>query len=688
METSLLQHVLLLIVVAPLAGSLISGICAVINARALSHWVSILTVLTSATLSIWVFSHLLRQDVAPFNQNLYTVFQVGQLSASLGFMVDRLTALMMVVVTSIAALVHVYSVGYMADEKGYPRFFSYLGLFTFAMLMLVMSNNFVQLYFGWEAVGCVSYLLIGFWFERPSAVQANFKAFVTNRVGDLFFLLGLAAVLLWFHSFDYATVFANGFELAKTEIQIIPGHSWSIMTMICGCLFIGAMAKSAQIPLHIWLPDSMEGPTPISALIHAATMVTAGIFMVVRMAPLFQYSQTTALWMLTIGAATAFLMGCVGLVQNDIKRVIAYSTLSQLGYMTAALGVYAYSAALFHLVMHAFFKALLFLAAGAVILFLHHEQDIRKMGGLWRQLPLAYGASLVGTCALVGVPFFSGFYSKDVIIESTALFAAQSHSQLVWLAHIALVASVFVTSVYSFRLLFLTFHGPAQWHAATKKEGHAGMDQSTAMTRRSRTTLAIPLVVLAVPSFILGYLTLGPLLFGTTWQGLHPISTIPGQSMQFFTGILDVAPSTFQPVTIQASHFASPWLYTLSHLFNLTVLLTVLGLIVAAVAVLWRPLPPLRAQRAIGKVLDWLRHGYGLDWLLTRGVTQLCATLSRWFGRMEVICIDGILIGGSSHGIHWLGRQLRRFQSGFLYHYAFVMIIGVIALLTVFYLSH
>lgn len=687
METALLQPALLLIVLAPLVGSLVSGLSSQLKMRAFAHWIAIAAVLVSALLSVWVFYHLLQQDVPPFNQNLYTLFQVGDFNASVGLMVDRLTALMMVVVTCVALLVHIYSVGYMVDDQGYARFFSYLNLFTFAMLMLVMSNNFVQLFFGWEGVGCVSYLLIGFWYQRGSAVRANFKAFIVNRVGDLFFLVGIGAILNWFHSFDYATVFANSLNFAASQIQILPGHSWSILTVICTCLLIGAMAKSAQIPFHIWLPDSMEGPTPISALIHAATMVTAGIFLVVRMAPLFQYSPSTALWMLGIGAATALLMGCVGLVQNDIKRVIAYSTLSQLGYMTAALGVYAYSAALFHLVMHAFFKALLFLAAGAVILFLHHEQDLRKMGGLWRQLPFAYIASLVGTCALVGVPLFSGFYSKDAIIESTALFASYSHSQWVWLAHAALVASVFITSVYSFRLFFLTFHGPARWQGLHQPDNHQAVDQAKEATRPLRWVIVVPLILLALPSALLGYFSVGPLLLGQSWNGPAPPSPIPGQTDQFFTGILDVNAVPYQPLKSLSSHFISPWAYTLDHLFSLPVLLTVFGACVAAV-VRWWPQHPTHGRSRRWWVREWLHDGYGVDWLLTTGVQKLAYRVSRWLSRVETVCLDRLLTRSLVQSVHLLGRLLRRLQSGFLYHYAFVMILGVIALLTALYLSH
>ncbi len=424
-----------------------------------AQYVTILGVAVSCVLSCLMLYQLVGQGASPFNQNLYTFFDVGNYSAHVGFMVDRLTAMMMVVVTFVSLLVHIYTIGYMEEDPGYQRFFSYISLFTFSMLTLVMSNNFLQLFFGWEAVGLVSYLLIGFWFKRPTAVFANMKAFLVNRVGDFGFILGIAGVLLWFGSLDYSTVFANATTMAGAKVQLFAGHEWSVMTLICICLFIGAMGKSAQVPLHVWLPDSMEGPTPISALIHAATMVTAGIFMVARMSPLFELSETALNFILFIGATTAFFTGLIGIVQNDIKRVVAYSTLSQLGYMTVALGVSAYSAAVFHLMTHAFFKALLFLAAGSVIIGMHHEQDMRKMGGLRKYMKVTYWTSVIGTLALVGTPFFSGFYSKDTIIEAAAHHAHESHSWVATYGYWAVLGGVLVTSFYSFRLLFLTFHG-------------------------------------------------------------------------------------------------------------------------------------------------------------------------------------------------------------------------------------
>jgi NADH-quinone oxidoreductase subunit L len=408
----------LIIVLAPLAAAVIAGLFGRQIGRAGSHWLTILAVGISCALSVLVLKAMFWDGAGSENISLYTWAATDGLHMEVGFLVDRLTALMMVVVTFVSLMVHIYTIGYMHDDPGYQRFFSYISLFTFSMLMLVMSNNFLQLFFGWEAVGLVSYLLIGFWFKRESAIFANLKAFLVNRVGDFGFILGIAAVVMFSGSLDYATVFASADTIAGQSIQILPGSAWNAMTVVCILLFIGAMGKSAQAPLHVWLPDSMEGPTPISALIHAATMVTAGIFMVARMSPLFELSETALAVVITIGAITAFFMGLLGIVQNDIKRVVAYSTLSQLGYMTVALGASAYSAAIFHLMTHGFFKALLFLAAGSVIIAMHHEQDIRKMGGLRKYMPITYWTALVGSLALIGFPGSSGFFSKDLLIEA------------------------------------------------------------------------------------------------------------------------------------------------------------------------------------------------------------------------------------------------------------------------------
>ena len=472
---ALSKGILLAIVLAPLFGAVLAGLFGRQIGRTGAHVVTIAGVAISCALSVYVLYLLVWGGAITFNQNLYTWFQVGEISAHVGFLVDRLTAMMMVVVTFVSLLVHVYTIGYMHEDPGYQRFFSYISLFTFSMLMLVMSNNFLQLFFGWEAVGLVSYLLIGFWFKRPTAIFANMKAFLVNRVGDFGFLLGIAGVLFWFGSLDYSTVFMIATnptnDIGLRTVELIAGHPWHVATIVCICLFIGAMGKSAQVPLHVWLPDSMEGPTPISALIHAATMVTAGIFMVARMSPLYELSEVALSVVLVIGATTALFTGLIGIVQNDIKRVVAYSTLSQLGYMTVALGVSAYSAAVFHLMTHAFFKALLFLGAGSVIIAMHHEQDMRHMGGLRRYMPVTWITMWIGSLALAGAPFFSGFFSKDAIIEAVH----ESHRFGSGYAYFCVMAGVFVTALYSFRLLYLTFHGKERFvvdHGHGDGHGH------------------------------------------------------------------------------------------------------------------------------------------------------------------------------------------------------------------------
>ncbi len=527
---------LLLVVLLPLLGAVLAGLFGRRIGKVGAHSVTILGVGASFALSCWVLWQLL-QGAAPFNENLYTWFQVGGLSAHVGFMVDKLAAMMMVVVTFVSLLVHIYTIGYMAEDDGYQRFFSYISLFTFSMLMLVMSNNFLQLFFGWEAVGLVSYLLIGFWYKKPSAIFANLKAFLVNRVGDFGFLLGIAGVLYWIGTLDYATAFANAPTIRDATVSIIAGHEWSVPTIICISLFIGAMGKSAQVPLHVWLPDSMEGPTPISALIHAATMVTAGIFMVARMSPLFELSPAALNFILFIGATTAFWTGLIGMVQNDIKRVVAYSTLSQLGYMTVALGLSAYSAAVFHLMTHAFFKALLFLAAGSVIIGMHHEQDMRKMGGLRKYMPITFVTSLIGTLALVGTPFFSGFYSKDTIIEAAQHHASEHADWVSQYANMAVLLGAFVTSFYSFRLLYMTFFGEERFRdAAAHADDDHGLDahadhsqvdqghddhghQAVHEPSESPWVVTVPLILLAIPSMLIGFFTAGPMLFGTDMLG-------------------------------------------------------------------------------------------------------------------------------------------------------------------------
>ncbi|WCE03358.1 NADH-quinone oxidoreductase subunit L [Pseudoxanthomonas sp. JBR18] len=708
-ELLLSKSMLVAVVLAPLLGSIIAGLFGRQVGRAGAHTVTILGVAVSCALSCWVLYQLAWQGAAPFNQNLYTFFDIGNFQGHVGFMVDRLTAMMMVVVTFVSLLVHIYTIGYMADDPGYQRFFSYISLFTFSMLMLVMSNNFLQLFFGWEAVGLVSYLLIGFWFKRPTAVFANMKAFLVNRVGDFGFLLGIAAILLWFRTLDYSEVFASAPMLKNMSLTLIDGHPWQVATVICICLFIGAMGKSAQVPLHVWLPDSMEGPTPISALIHAATMVTAGIFMVARMSPLFELSQTALNFVLFIGATTAFFTGLIGVIQNDIKRVVAYSTLSQLGYMTVALGVSAYSAGVFHLMTHAFFKALLFLGAGSVIIGMHHEQDMRKMGGLRKYMPITYVTMIIGTLALVGTPFFSGFYSKDTIIEAAAHHAHEANNWIATYGYWAVLGGVIITSFYSFRLLFLTFHGAERFrdaHAHGEQHGAAAHTDAEAQVHgdghdahghdddhghghhgahephESPWVVTVPLILLAIPSVLIGFFTIGPMLFGTDWAGHHAEASVPGQAVGFFTGIIDFHDSARDTVGALAEEFHSPWSFALHGLTGAPFWLTLAGFILAAVLYLvLSPEWPAKLRARLSVLVRILEAKFGFDilWIdgFAGGGLEL-GKISRW---IDTRIIDGVFVNGSARVVDLASQLLRRTQSGFLYHYAFAMILGLIALL-------
>jgi NADH-quinone oxidoreductase subunit L len=641
------ERICLAIVLAPLVAALLAGLGGRVIGRAGAHSVTILGVAVSFGLSLLVLRDAL--DGATFNGSVYTWMVADGLRFEVGFLIDRLTALMMTVVTFVSLMVHVYTIGYMHDDPGYQRFFSYISLFTFAMLMLVMSNNFLQLFFGWEAVGVVSYLLIGFWYTRPTAIHANLKAFLVNRVGDFGFLLGIAAVVHVFGSLDYAEVFAGAPAAAGATIDVLPGAAWSAMTVICILLFIGAMGKSAQVPLHVWLPDSMEGPTPISALIHAATMVTAGIFMVARMSPLFELSETALSFVLVIGATTAFFMGLLGIVQNDIKRVVAYSTLSQLGYMVTALGASAYAAGIFHLMTHAFFKALLFLAAGSVIIALHHEQDIRKMGGLRKYMPVTYVTALVGSLALIGFPGFSGFYSKDALIEAVGESALPGAGY----AYVAVVAGVFVTALYTFRMFFLVFHGPERIDPHAREHLH-----------ESPLVVTLPLVLLAIPSAVIGALTIGPVVFGP-----------------YFGDAIHVLPE-HDVLGALAGEYHGPWQFLVHGLTGLPFLLAMAGIVVAWLLYLKNPALAARLRSSLTGVHRILVHKYYFDELNERVV----APGARWLGRMfwrvgDETVIDGALVNGSARAVGWFSGVARRVQSGYLYHYAFAMIIGLAALL-------
>ena len=677
MEIVISKAVLAAIVLAPLFGAIVAGLFGRQVGRVGAQSVTILGVAVSCALSCYVLWQLMAQGAAPFNENIYTWFSVADFEAHVGFMVDRLTATMMVVVTFVSLLVHVYTIGYMADDPGYQRFFSYISLFTFSMLALVMANNFLQLFFGWEAVGVVSYLLIGFWFKRPTAVFATLKAFLVNRVGDFGMLLGIAGVAYWFGSLDYATVFANAGPVIGDGqvVEILPGHAWSVATVICICLFIGAMGKSAQVPLHVWLPDSMEGPTPISALIHAATMVTAGIFMVARMSPLYELSTVALQFVLFIGATTAFFTGLIGIVQNDIKRVVAYSTLSQLGYMTVALGVSAYSAAVFHLMTHAFFKALLFLGAGSVIIAMHHEQDMRRMGGLRKYMPITFWTMVVGTLALVATPFFSGFYSKDTIIEA-AKFGAEGKGWVGTYGYWAVLLGAFVTSLYSFRLLYMTFFGKERFreaHADDHGHGHDDHGHGAHEPKESPWVVTLPLVLLAIPSIAIGFFTAGPMLFGTDWSGRE-------QVMPFFTGAIDVLQQHDTLGRIASELWHGPVAFALHGFLTPAFWLTLAGFVVATVMYWWRPELAAKARSVFALPVKVLENKYWADDFWIGGLAGGSLQLGKASNLVDGKLIDGVAVNGTAGLVGLVARVARRLQSGRLYDYAFAMIVGLLVL--------
>ncbi|TDR78402.1 NADH-quinone oxidoreductase subunit L [Paludibacterium purpuratum] len=666
-----MKTLLLLIALAPLAGSIVAGLFGWAIGRRAAHVVTIAGVAVSAILSLKVLSGFVFGHAPVFNEPVYTWLTVNGNTYSVGFQIDALSALMMAVVTSVSLMVHIYTIGYMQEDPGYQRFFSYISLFTFSMLMLVMSNNFIQLFFGWEAVGLVSYLLIGFWFKRPTAIFANLKAFLVNRVGDFGFLLGIGLILAYFGgSLEYRDVFAMAPQLAAKTIELIPGHAWSLMSVTCVLLFVGAMGKSAQFPLHVWLPDSMEGPTPISALIHAATMVTAGIFMVARMSPLFELSDTALNFIMIIGSITALFMGFLGVVQNDIKRVVAYSTLSQLGYMTVALGASAYSVAVFHVMTHAFFKALLFLAAGSVIMGMHHDQDMRNMGGLRKYMPITWLTSLVGSLALIGTPFFAGFYSKDSIIEAVN----QSQLPAAGFASFALTASVFVTALYSFRMYFMVFHGKERWKlnvheheadAHDEDEHHHGLGPND-NPHESPWVVTLPLVLLAIPSVVIGYLAVGPLVYGDFFNGAVVIDAIKHPALLHLG-------EEFHGATAMA----------LESLRSLPLWLAAAGVLAAWIGYMKAPQLPDAIRRRINGVYVLLVNKYYLDELYF----AVFAKGSRWLGNAfwkigDMLLIDGLLVNGSAAMVASISRLTRRLQTGFIYSYAATMILGVLALMT------
>jgi NADH-quinone oxidoreductase subunit L len=653
----------LIVPFAPLIASILAGLFGKKIGRSGAHWLTILGVLVSFIASCVVFADVLKGNT--FNGPLYTWMVSGGIRFEVGFLIDTLTVTMMLVVTSVSLMVHIYTVGYMQDDPGYQRFFSYISLFTFSMLMLVMSNNFLQLFFGWEAVGLVSYLLIGFWYTKPTAIFANMKAFLVNRVGDLGFLLGIALVLAYTGSLDYATVFKAAPSLKDISIIMGPFGVVSLMTATCILLFIGAMGKSAQVPLHVWLPDSMEGPTPISALIHAATMVTAGIFMVSRMSPLFEMSTTALSFVLIIGATTALFMGFLGIVQYDIKRVVAYSTLSQLGYMTVALGVSAYSAAMFHLVTHAFFKALLFLAAGSVIIGMHHNQDIRYMGGLRKYMKITWLTSLVGSLALIGFPLFSGFYSKDTIIEAVHESRIFGHDY----AYFAVMAGVFVTAFYSFRMYFLVFHGKERYDEAPHDEHHRHDDHGhgthDAKPHESRWVVTVPLILLAIPSAILGYFGVEKIVHG-----------------DWFKGVISVT-QEHDTISALTAKFHGPLGMAIHGLSTLPLLLALLGVALSYYLYVINPALPAKLRKQFSGIVKILEEKYYFDRFneifFAGGARKLGDGLFRYGDRAM---IDGAMVNGSARGIGMLSGVMRHLQTGYVYHYAFVMVAGVLAFLT------
>jgi NADH-quinone oxidoreductase subunit L len=697
MAGQLNPHLLLAVPLAPLAGSAIAGLLGTkffgnVVGRKVSHTATILGVLIALIISVQTLLAVV--DGATYNGTLYTWMTVAGLKLEVGFLIDSLTAMMMCVVTFVSLMVHIYTIGYMKDDDGYNRFFSYISLFTFSMLMLVMSNNFLQLFFGWEAVGLVSYLLIGFWYTRPTAIKANMKAFLVNRVGDFGFILGIGLLLAYAGSMNYGEVFAKRGELAQLTL---PGTDWMLLTVACICLFVGAMGKSAQFPLHVWLPDSMEGPTPISALIHAATMVTAGIFMVTRMSPLFELSDTALSVILVIGAITALFMGFLGTMQTDIKRVVAYSTLSQLGYMTVALGASAYSVAVFHLMTHAFFKALLFLGAGSVIIGMHHDQDMRNMGGLRKYMPITWITSLLGSLALIGTPFFSGFYSKDSIIEA----AAESHLAGSGFAYFAVLASVFVTAFYSFRMYFMVFHGeerfgkadahghadhhaPAAAHAAHDDHAHGAHDAHGhddhahddhehhglapgQKPHESPLVVTLPLILLAIPSVIIGFFAISPMVFG-----------------DFFKDVIFIG-ENHKAIEELAHEFHGPIAMAVHSLTSAPLWLAIAGVVTAYYFYMVNPRVPAWFKDKFSAIYTLLDNKYYMDKfndVVFAGGARMLGTGLWTVGDKGLI--DGLVVNGSAKVVNWFSKVTRLWQSGYIYHYAFVMIIGVLGFLVWF----
>jgi NADH-quinone oxidoreductase subunit L len=654
-----LLHIFSIAPFAPLLAAFVIGIFGKKLPKFMSYGLTVLAVTISLLISIYTV--YITSHGFIFNQTLYQWLSSGSYTFEIGFLIDNLTALMMVVVTFVSLMVHIYTIGYMKDDPGFSRFFSYISLFTFSMLMLVMSNNFLQLFFGWEAVGLVSYLLIGFWFNKPTAVHANLKAFLVNRVGDIGLLLGIALVLFWFGTLDYATVFDRLELLSGEKFFFSEEISVSVISLICILLFIGAMGKSAQIPLHVWLPDSMEGPTPISALIHAATMVTAGIFMVARMSPLFELSSSALSFITIIGSLTALMMGILGIFQNDIKKVIAYSTISQLGYMTVAMGVSAYSVGIFHLMTHAFFKALLFLAAGSVIIGMHHDQDIRNMGGLRRYMPITWITFLIGSLALMGMPFLSGFYSKETIVE------AAKHSEILGsnFAYFSLMIGIFITAFYSTRLYYLVFHGEEKWHTH-KNETHHGLLKGE-RPHESSFVITLPLILLAIPSLFIGFFTIERLVYGS-----------------FFSSAIKIDAQLHNNMTLLSQNFHGAIAMGLHGLTSLPFSLALGGFLMA-----WwvysKNISVVLPRKTMAIINTIIKNNYGFDLINEKYLSKWVKALGQFFYKyIDINLIDHFMVNGTARAVNYLSRTLRAFQSGYIYHYAFIMIIGLFLLITFF----
>jgi NADH-quinone oxidoreductase subunit L len=635
-----MQQFYLLVPLAPLFGAIVVGLWGPKLGRAVSHWICILGVAVSTVASAFILRDVLAGNT--FNGDVYTWMTSGELKFAIGFLIDPLTALMITVVSFVSLMVHIYTIGYMADDPGYTRFFSYISLFTFSMLMLVMANNFLQLFFGWEAVGLVSYLLIGFWYTRPTAIYASLKAFLANRVGDFGFVLGLGLIVAYFGSLDYATVFRGAPALAGATLNIAGQSQWSVLTAICIGLFVGAMGKSAQVPLHVWLPDSMEGPTPISALIHAATMVTAGIFMVARMSPLFELSETALAFVTIIGATTALFMALLGIVQNDIKRVIAYSTLSQLGYMTVALGV-------------------------SVIIALHHEQDMRKMGGLRKYMPITYWTAVIGSLALAGVPPFAGFFSKDSIIEAVELSKVGGHAY----AQFAVTIGVFITAFYTFRMMFMTFHGEERFrhadaHAGGSLEepGHDETHGHGGDPHESPWVVTLPLVLLAIPSIYSGWAYIGDVLNGN-----------------YFGGSIVIA-QQHAGVATMTEEWHGPWAFVEHGVKTLPFWLALAGIAAAWFLYIRRSDLPAKIRDRAGELYLLLANNYYIDrfndWFFAGGFRRI-GTLFSNVGDRSII--DGFFVNGSARLVGATSAVLRQIQSGFIYQYAFAMVLGIVVFL-------